>query len=380
MKRRNVITSILLIVLTFSTFAMHLSAAVPRKVLLADFCTLNHDPSGGFTDTINGTYSVDLSEFTTYSNLFILSQIDSELDRIEENLVETQNWVEEEIKDFAEDGDNDIYGLYYAHKASQICFTNDTLEAGLMDKAIGNMTELQDTSLTYGFQSANALEATIMDTALAVEFLNITADSSSFNPTEIGNFVLDCWDSQNGAFKGSLNGEYSLIDSYYALKILRQLNIPINSNINSSLNEFSASYYINESTYINHHGGYATEPSGFISSITSTYYNVAILDMLNNGITNEDTIDWLLSRQSPNDYGFQDYSESTIGKSSAKLSFYAISTLLLLDSTTFENSDIMNEDVWEIKSNGWVTAGVWVVIIGVITIACIGIYKYKNRI
>jgi hypothetical protein len=91
--------------------------------------------------------------------------------------------------------------------------------------------------------------------------------------------------------------------------------------------------------------------------------------------THSQTVTWLLSRQNPDDNGFQDVSDiSNTLHSSAVLSYFAISALNALDST-----DKMNEEAWNLSINPWILAAVIIGVVGGIIIICIVIWKFKNR-
>jgi hypothetical protein len=115
-----------------------------------------------------------------------------------------------------------------------------------------------------------------------------------------------------------------------------------------------------------------------------TYYCVSIQNELNSSKLNNDaTLDWILSRQSPYDFGFNDVSSvSGIEYSSAKLSYYAVKSNLIFDEEAFgsSNSDLMNEELWDLSTSGWLVAAIVIGSLGLAALAGYGIYRYKNRI
>ena len=199
-----------------------------------------------------------------------------------------------------------------------------------------------------------------------------------------GHFLISCYDDILGGFKGSPSptSEVSIVDTFHALDTLNLLgNMDlVTDTMKSDLETFIESNYINESQSKPHYGGYSIA-SSTQSSLMVTYYSVAVLDLIGSE-THFETLTWILDRQNPLDYGFSDYSDLTTGKSSAKLSYYAVSSILILDAEAFsdKNSAVMNEDKWEIESNNWIIAAIWAGSIGLVVICGLLVYKYKNRI
>ena len=96
MKRRHTILAYLFLsILIISSFDY--SVATSRKDLLEEFCISNQTESGGFKDFNNGT-SDTISEFTSYANLFILNEIDPNLEKIDKSKAEF--WGIDRLNDF----------------------------------------------------------------------------------------------------------------------------------------------------------------------------------------------------------------------------------------------------------------------------------------
>jgi tryptophan-rich sensory protein len=66
--------------------------------------------------------------------------------------------------------------------------------------------------------------------------------------------------------------------------------------------------------------------------------------------------------------------------SSAKLSYFAVKSILVFDADAFNTGGVFAKNVWDLSTNGWIIAAIWVGILGLMVIAGILIYKYKNRI
>ena len=56
--------------------------------------------------------------------------------------------------------------------------------------------------------------------------------------------------------------------------------------------------------------------------------------------------------------------------------------ILIFDENAFgnKNRDIMNEELWNLSTSGWLIAAIVVGSLGLAALAGYGIYRYKNRI
>ena len=88
-------------------------------------------------------------------------------------------------------------------------------------------------------------------------------------------------------------------------------------------------------------------------------------------------------RERTYDHGFNDVpSISGIEYSSAKLSYYAVRSILIFEESAFgdRSKDLMNEEIWDLRTSGWLIAAIVVGSLGLAALAGYGIYRYKNRI
>jgi prenyltransferase beta subunit len=385
MKRHNILVYLFLSVLIISSF--NYSVATSRKDLLEDFCISNQSATGGFNDYNDGTS--EITEFTSSANLFILYKIDPTLEKIDKSKAEF--WFIDQLNDFTSVSSTEKYipNAYYALLGSWFLNATSNNTANV-DEAITEMNSFYNET-SYGYNGANSPISTISDTYFAVEFLHLAStirlstDFSSLNSTDIASFVLSCWNSDDNAFGGSPDGEGNPIDSYYAIQTLIKLDKMDLFNYEEELSEFIDTFYSDDPIFESHYGGYSHTPnSPSSSSLMMTYYCVSIQNELNSSKLNNDaTLDWILSRQSPYDFGFNDVSSvSGIEYSSAKLSYYAVKSILIFDEEAFgsSNSDLMNEELWDLSTSGWLVAAIVIGSLGLAALAGYGIYRYKNRI
>jgi len=382
MKRRHTILAYLFLsVLIISSFDY--SVATSRKDLLEEFCISNQTESGGFKDFNNGT-SDTISEFTSYANLFILNEIDSTLEKIDKS--KAGFWGIDRLNDFTSitGTEKSIPDAYYALEI--LVYLNATAnETATLNDAITKMNGFYNET-SNGYNGENSPISTLSDTYYAIEFLH-KANSLSYsdNSSDIANFIIDCWDSEKNAFAGSHGGDANPIDSYFAIQCLIRLDQLNIFNKTEELSDYIENFYCDDPVFEAHNGGYSHTPnSPSSSSLMMTYYCVSLQNTLNSSkLHNETTLNWLLSRQSPYDFGFNDYSTiSSLEISSAKLSYYAIRSILIFEEDAFgdRNSDLMNEELWNLSTSGWLIAAIVVGSLGLAALAGYGIYRYKNRI
>jgi len=382
MKQRHTILAYLFLsVLIISSFDY--SVATSRKDLLEDFCISNQTETGGFKDSNNGT-SDTISEFTSYANLFILNEIDPTLEKIDKS--KAGFWGIDRLNDFTSTtgAEKGIPDAYYALEI--LVFLNATAnETATLNDAITKMNGFYNET-SHGYNGKNSPISTLSDTFYAIEFLQ-RAKSLSYdeNSTEIASFVLSCWDNEDNAFAGSPGGDANPIDSYFAIQTLIRLDKLNLFNQKDELSDFIDNFYCSDPVFESHNGGYSHTPnSPSSSSLMMTYYCVSLQNTLNSSkLHNETTRNWLLSRQSPYDFGFNDYSSvSGVEYSSAKLSYYAIRSILIFEEDALgdRNSDLMNEELWNLSTSGWLIAAIVLGSLGLAALAGYGIYRYKNRI
>jgi len=387
MKRHSILPYLFLIAFIISSISIDYSVATSRKDLLEEFCISNQSESGGFKDYNYGTS--DITEFTSLANLFILYEIDPDLEKIDKS--KAKFYFIDRVDDFtslSSTGKN-IPDAYYALQGS-VLLNATANNTATVDDAITEMHSFYNET-SYGYNGANTPISTISDTYFAVEFLHLastllsSADFSSINSTDIATFVLSCWNSDDNAFGGSPGGEGNPIDSYFAIQTLIKLDKLDLFNYKEELSDFIDTFYCDDPVFESHYGGYSHTPdSPSSSSLMMTYYCVSLQNNLNSSkLNNDTTLDWLLSRQSPYDFGFNDFSiVSGVEYSSAKLSYYAVRSILIFDEDAFgsKNNDLMNEELWDLSTSGWLIAAIVVGSLGLAALAGYGIYRYKNRI
>ncbi|WP_457559557.1 prenyltransferase/squalene oxidase repeat-containing protein [Candidatus Harpocratesius sp.] len=383
MKRRHQLTILISITFMFSLIlSAQYAVATSRKELLEQFCLSNQHSSGAFLDSPsgNGDNEATLSEFTTYANLFILSQIDPELNNLNDQGI-IRSYLRDRYLQFSDVGVGIISQVYYAYFAGLLVDTNFTTT--LIEDATTKLFDLQNAT-NSGFASKDAKMPTLSNTFFAVKLLTSFGKINETSPTDIAEFVLSTWNSEELAFASAPGAEASLIDTYYAVAILNELNLlnQLNSSQIDGMTTYIESFYFGDQSTGKHFGGYGIKSGIMQSSLMLTYYAVNTLSILNQPLHDE-TFNWVLSRQNPVDYGFADVNvDSSDAISSAKLSYYAVKVILTFDSDAFSSSRnaVMNEEIWQLSTNPWAIVGIVAGCVIAVSLIIFGIWKYKNRI
>lgn len=388
MKRHTILPYLFILVFIISSVSIDYSVATSRKDLLEQFCINNQMGTGGFIDYNNGTEET-ITEFTSLANLFILYEIDPTLEKIDKKKAEF--WFIDRLSSFTSttSTEKSIPDAFYALEG--LVFLNATAnETATVNDAITKMNNFYNET-SHGYNGANSPISTISDTYFANEFLymagslSFTTNFTNENSTEIASFVISCWNEDDKAFAGSPEGEGTPIDSYFAIQTLIRLEKLNLFNNGEELSDFIKEFYCDDPLFESHYGGYShTRSSPTSSSLMMTYYCVSLQNTLNSSkLNNETTLNWLLSRQSPYDFGFNDVSsDSGTEFSSAKLSYYAVKSILIFEESAFgdKSREIMNEELWDLSTSGWLIAAIVVGSLGLAALAGYGIYRYKNRI
>ena len=384
MKRHSNKIILISVILTFSfLLSAQYAAAATRKELLEEFCLSNQHSSGAFLDSPSGLgdNTNTLSEFTTYANIYILAQIDPDLEKLEDNKGIIRSFLRDNFFQFSDVGVGAIPEVYYAYFGGLYVGVNYT--ETMKQDASRELYELQNLT-NSGFGSADSLIPTVAETYYAVMLLNGFETLNETDTAAIGDFVFSCWDETISAFSSSQEGNPSLIDTYFAIATLTELDLldSWNASKKEAVISYIENYYFNDTTYANHFGGYGINTGIIQSSLLYTYYATQTLKLLDAELHPE-TLTWVLARQNPTDYGFSDVSaDSSNTYSSAKLSYYATKVILTFDENAFGSArtDLMSEELWQLETSPWAIAGI---VIGCVFVAAgtiFGIWKYKNRI
>ncbi|GAH35825.1 unnamed protein product, partial [marine sediment metagenome] len=165
------------------------------------------------------------------------------------------------------------------------------------------------------------------------------------------------------------NTTSTLLSIYYAVSLLDQLT-SVDDLVNKSKTlSYLTSFYVNNPSDVNNIGGYIPALTSKSSLLSSTYYCVMAISLVNNSFLNVGrTTNWVLSRQYFQDGGFADIVDGNFQPSSSVVgSFFAFETISLSK---------LDAEIWMVEFNYWILI-ILMASIGIIVV--IGIVIWRRR-
>jgi hypothetical protein len=184
-----------------------------------------------------------------------------------------------------------------------------------------------------------------------------------------------------GGFGASPGLGSTPVDTYYALKILERMDkiSSLTDAQKTALIGYLESFYVNDKNLPLHYGGYSLSTKDIFSTLLMTYYCVGGLKVLGASLHTEETTAFILNRQSPQDFGFQDINEKADNSfSSAIQTYYAVESLFALNGEQGFDK-VVKADLWQLEINPWILAAIIIGSVGGVIIICIVIWKLKNQ-
>ncbi|MFX1502358.1 MAG: prenyltransferase/squalene oxidase repeat-containing protein [Promethearchaeota archaeon] len=362
-KSRTLLISILLFI-----FALNIIPSVLGKTrgsYLTNFVLNNEIDGEGFSNNIFPNEPV-VSYEATSNAIEILDNYG-----INPNNIETLiDKLEEDINDLLDDKNPNLYDLFYL--LNSLKSLDPDIDSSISDE-IGKY--LNNTKqITGGFSYSNKTKAV----SLASTYFSIQISSLIEKPlgniTIHKNWVLSCYNS-DGGYGSNQSLSSTLVDTCFAVFILDELGEigALNSVIKTL--DYIQSFYILDSADQNNYGGYIPEEYSQYTLLSSTYYSVKAVSLIDDSKLFKATIrNWVLAHQNFRDGGFVDNTEGYQEKiSSVVSSYYAFETLKILDSL----SSLFSE-IWTVEFNYWILIIV-LSSIGIIIVVAIILYK-RTRI
>lgn len=358
------------ILLTFLIFFTTRAAAESRKDLLVHFVKYNQASNGAFRDSNNST-STEMTPFISYANVYIATR----LDKMKEINNETaKTWFYDQYR---YEDQNNLAAMYYSLQGYYLLrgTINSTELDGLKDIIVSKADPNN-----MGYRTLDHNVATVVATYYAVNLLKNMSRTSLINADNVSTYLMSLYSASTGGFAGSNQSNANIIDTYYAIRTLYLLGkiYLITPDMKSAILNYTESFYCNDPNLTVHYGGYSYSKLAPLTSILLTYYCTQILKTMN-GTLHQETLSWILARQSPYDFGFQDISENFENQySSAISSYYALEIILTLDQKGIEGQ--LEKEVWNLKADPWIVAAIVIGSVAGTILLIYGIYRLKNRL
>ena len=354
------------------------SLAKQRRNYLTDFIISTRIEQSGFSNSkVASSFSyeatVDALSILDYFDLFeeqtdIWGNIKDNV-----NTTQFQNSLKGKISPLFSQSGAIIYDLYYLY--SSLDLLDYSISSG--DKVL-TMLYLEKTNRTMGgFAPTNVTtSASLISTYYVIQLYSQIGMLNSINKTLHKEWVLNCFNS-DGGFGGNSSSPSTLANTYYGLLALEALG-SLNELPNPSKTmNYLKSFYISDESDLENYGGYAADNYTTTAFLSSTYYCVKALELLDadDQLNDEETIEWVLSRQNFEDGGFTENSDGADQRSSSVTSSYFAFEIL----NTFDSElSMLNEDIWMVEFS-WLILLIVLSVIGVIIIIMIVIWR-KRRV
>jgi hypothetical protein len=350
------------VLLTILIVITPIVSAKSRNKYLTDFIFTQQEDSLGFGESDEDTaYALEIID---YFNLYIIQGLFGSISKVDISAFKEN--LEEKVNDLLGQG---LYTIYYLLKSLDILgYSIDTDLSNKLHNYL-NQTEQLDGgfSLTNTSTSADMIStyfAYQIYTFLDLEFPNITTHT---------NWILQC-NNSDGGYGGNSSLSSTILTTYYAVDLIDSLGDVNDLDDKIATLNYLNSFYISNPSDVNNFGGYLPDNSAENALLSSTYFCVKAINLLDPSQKKYATTNWVLSHQNFQDGGFSDH--STTGEpelSSISTSYYAFSILL-----TFDAINLLNSEIFMVEFN-YIILIVVLSVIGIIILILFFIWR-KRRI
>jgi len=336
--------------------------ALKRSENILEYAKGNEVTTGGFKNSRDPSVST-ASEVGTFANVFLILKFGS-LDDF--NNFSASEWLKDQAN--FQSARYNYQETYYAL-------------AGLNLISTANVSDTEKNFIYEKFQEKNVLSKfkpngtdipTIATTYYGLMIYTYLGKADVLSYDEIGSYVVSMYNADVGGFKSHSTGEVSIENTYYAIKMLVQMNLLslLTETQKEEIKTYVKSFYVNNSVYNEHYGGFSRTQNNPISTMSMTFYATQILSDLGEK-PSEATKKWVLSLQDPSGGFKETFSEASL-LPTALATYYAVSTL---DLTGYK----YDEQVWKFEISPWWIAAIVVACVLAVAGIIYAIYYYKNR-
>lgn len=355
------------------SFILPIALAKNRKTYLTDFI-FDNQIDGGFTNSLNSNdvsyqATANALEMLKFFDLYEEPQLFGDL-KANVNVSVLQDDLKDELSNILGNNEPSIYDIFYLVKSIDLLNASiNSDQKNTIEQYISNAEQSGG-----GFGPTNVSQsANLISTRYCLSILELI-DSETENEEGHKNFVLTC-ENSDGGFGGNASLDSTIANTYYGLEVLDNLGGLDEIADKEKTIEYLKDHYIDDEADENTYGGYLPDNEANYCLLSSTYYCIRSIFLLNEKkMTNETTADWVLSRQNFRDGGFVNFNGINDQEDSSVINtFYAFQILKTFD----EDLLYLNENVWMIEFN-WIVLIVLLSILGVV-IALVIYYWQKRR-
>ncbi len=343
-----------------------------RRTYLTDFILNNRIENLGYSNSILEEDTI--SEQSTYYALKMLKDL---------NLLETQedldimatmlaHNVQTELDDL---NDNSLVTLYYLLLSLNLIGDNlDKISTDNKNEIINWINQSKHEN--GGFKNYNSSSPTVFHTYFSVKILSLLSPENISDSQKHTEWIINCYNS-DGGFGGNTTLNSSIISTHYAV-----LGVNFTTNINNlssqkdSIIQYMMNFYVSDIFDSSNYGGFSQTESPSNSFISTTYFCVSTVNLLDSSQLDSQTIlQWVLKSQNPIDGGFSESkSDGSTSYSSMITTYYAFNIIKYFDP----DFSSLNENVWDVELDLFVLLIIILIIIAVPTLVIFIIWRKRK--
>lgn len=363
-KHRNLYLGLILIITLLSSITP-IALAKTRQNQLVEFLYDKQNADGTFGSAYQDTaYAIEIIDYFNAYSVEVLFEATKSVD-----ISELKTFLLDQIQTMFSNGIIDLYKLLpYLDTLNRLESLEASLDSSLHNKIYQYLNET--TQIGGGFGLTNTSTTADMVSTFFVYNIYTILQETVVNQTVHKSWVLSC-NNTDGGYGGDKLIPSTIITTYFAVYLVDALG-DVNDLVNKTKTlEYFKSFYIYEPDNTANYGGYVPENLADIALLSSTYYCVNGIVLIDeNELNGGATITWVLNHQNFLDGGFGDWVEGNDQRrSSVSASYYAFNLL-----ENFDKLDLLNEDIFQIEFNY-----LMLIIIPSIIAVIIGIIYYFIR-
>ncbi|MFX0178428.1 MAG: hypothetical protein ACFE85_19610 [Candidatus Hodarchaeota archaeon] len=316
-------------------------SAKPRNKYLTDFIFAQQDDNIGFGESDAETaYALEIID---YFNIYTVQGLFGSTTKVDISAFKDN--LEEIVNTMFNTGNITLYNIYYLLKAL------NTLSYAV-DSNLKNKIHLyinQTEQLDGGFSFSNTSSSADMTSTYYAYNIHDYIEVDFPNETIHKNWILQC-NNTDGGYGGNSSLSSTILTTYYAVDLINAIGDLNDLDDKIATLNYLKSFYFNDSFDINNYGGYLPDISAENSLLSSTYFCVKAINLIDSSQKTDASILWVLNHQNFQDGGFSDHSVTGEPELSSILtSYYAFDILL-----TFDAINLLNSEVFMVEFNYFV--------------------------
>ncbi len=338
-KHRNLSLGLILIITLLSSITP-IALAKTRQNHLVEFLYDKQNADGTFGITYQDTaYAIEIIDYFGAYSLEVLFEATKSVD------IETlTTFLIDQLQTMFDDENIDLYKLLpYLDTLNRLESLETSLDSSLHNNIYRYLNET--TQIGGGFGLTNISTTADMVSTFFVYNIYTILKETVVNQTVHKAWVLSC-NNTDGGYGGDKLIPSTIITTYFAVYLVDALG-DVNDLVNKTKTlEYFKSFYIDDPDNTANYGGYVPEILADIALLSSTYYSVNGIALIDESELNVvATVKWVLNHQNFLDGGFGDWVEGNDQRrSSVSASYYAFNLL-----ETFDSLSLLNEDIFQIE-------------------------------